>query len=520
MVPSSPLISHFALDALCDHLVAVSKGQIDRLIINVPPGMAKSSIVAVLWPIWEWTWRPIIQWLFATYTKSLTFRDAGRRRDLIKNPWYQARWGNVFQITKEGVEFLINDHAGHMYSTSTGGTTTGWRGDRLVLDDPQDPKGAESEVKRQTTIDWLTREWPTRVNRGSKFNAQVLIQQRLHELDATGLYLKNQGWVHLKIPLEYKGERVITPIYEEPRTEPDEIISEDIYPRESAEDLKRTLGPYGTAGQLQQEPAPTEGGIIKAKWFREYEPIVKDGRLVAIGLDGRQFQIADAIRFSTVDPAVTEKEAGEKKTADPDFTAIGAWACWGIYHHGRAVPLIALLDVVHDRLEGPDIPGKMDMLHRIWNFAVIGVETIGFAKSVFQHARRQGLPVREINTSNDPEALFKMDKDKVARALAATVLMADGRFALPTYAPWLAEYRKELLFFPNAAHDDYVDMTSSATAIAERLPVHQSVYSGYERVQHAGENVQQPDPTRDMMGGYNPTMRRGNQLPPGYGQRR
>lgn len=457
LVPSTPLTWHFAMEAICEHLQAVSAGQIDRLIINVPPGMAKSTLVAVLWPCWEWTSSPEIQWLFATYRTNLTFRDADKRRDLIKSEWYQERFNRKFQITGVGIEYLKNSAKGFMYSTSTGGETTGWRGDRLILDDPQDPKGAESDLKRESTIEWLTRTWPSRMNLNSAHKGRVLIQQRLHEMDATGLYLRNGGWEHLKIPLEYTGTKYFTSLgWSDPREKKDEVISEAIYPKKDRDQLKRDLGPYGIAGQLQQEPAPMEGGLIKAAWIRNYT-VVND--LYDVG--DYQLNPWTCLRFCTVDPAITEKDL--ENQSDPDYTVMAAWM---VFESTRG-PIVCLLDLIRERMEGPEIIQKLTAFHKHWKFSVIGIETIAFQKMLSHYAKREGLPIREISQKED--ALYRIDKDKTARALSATPLMADGRFYVPTYAPWLADYIKELLIFPNSAHDDQMDVTAYGITIGEKL---------------------------------------------------
>lgn len=493
IVPATPLIEHFALDAICDHLQAVSAGQIKKLIINVPPGMAKSTLVATLWPVWEWTQHPEVQWLFATYANNLSYRDAARRRDIVKNPWYQERWGSKVQITQEGVEFLKNFVQGHMFSTSTGGQTLGWRGDRLVLDDPQDPKGAESDIKRESTIEWLTRTWPTRVNRGSKYAAEVLIQQRLHENDASGLYLKMGGWEHLKIPLQYKGKTFSTSRYSDPRTIHGQIISEAIYPPQATEELKRLLGPYGEAGQLDQEPAPLGGGIIKTHWLKPWVWSSQQPGHIAVDDGGAQkveyhFDPWKCFRFITVDPAIGDKElvggANKKKLLDPDYTVI---ACWCVFSSTRG-PILVLLDLFRDRIEGPDIDTEITKMHNQWKSSVIAVETIAFQKRIFQELSRKSYPVREICTRNDDDVLYRIDQDKVARAVAATPLLADGRFFIPWNVPWAPDYINELTTFPNAAHDDCVDATSFGVAIA--LKIAKMGYSYYDALSHQKQNAQ------------------------------
>jgi predicted phage terminase large subunit-like protein len=503
LVPGTPLVEHFAFDAICEHLEAVSRGQIKKLIINVPPGMAKSTLVAVLWPCWEWTWRPTVQWLFATYAKDLTFRDASKRRDFMSDQWYTDRFGEAFELSKEGVQELRNSRMGHMFSTSTGGQTTGWRGDRLVLDDPQDPKGAESDIKRASTIEWLTRTWPTRINAGSSFAAEILIQQRLHEQDATGLYLKAGGWDHLKIPLEYTGKKYSTSIgATDPREGANQSISERLYPPAHVVSLKKALGPYGVAGQLQQEPAPAEGGIIKRAWIERF--YTREGEYLEI--PDYKFRPRDHFVFVTLDPAVTKDEIEDQ--TDPDYTCMGVWCCM----QTTGGPVLCLLDRTRERLEGPDIIPKLEEVCKVWHPALVAIETVAFQKSIFQQAKRKGIPCREMSTKED--ALIRIDGDKVARAYAATPLMADGRFFVPPYAPWLPEYIQELTSFPNAAHDDQVDMTTYACAIA--LKVEQYAGRTYDgggeetRVSQERDDDAPPDPLAgwkpqvDGMAGYKP----------------
>jgi len=472
LIPYQPLVEHFAFGAVCEHLEAVTRGQIKNLIMNVPPGMAKSTLTAVLWPCWEWIFQPSVRWLFATYSLDLTYRDARRRRDLIAEKWYRDRWGTSYSMIGTGVEFVQNDKQGYMFSTSTGGQTTGWRGDRLVLDDPQDPKGAESDVKRESTIEWLTRTWPTRIDQVSKYSAKVLIQQRLHEMDATGLYLKSGDWTHLKIPLEYTGTTYSTPIYTDPRKVVGETISADIYPLKATESLKKTLGPYGTAGQLQQEPAPMEGGLIKRAWIRHYEDDKAQKRLIIREANGDVEYSIDpwnCLRFCTVDPAITEKDL--ESQLDPDYTIMASWA---VFQSTRG-PMVLLLDLIRERMEGPEIISRLEAFHAHWKFAVIGVESIAFQKMIVQYAKRKALPVREIGQKED--SLYRIDKDKTSRALSATPLMADRLFYVPTYASWLGDYINELILFPNAAHDDQMDVTAYAVAIAQKLKAWQNTTS-------------------------------------------
>lgn len=402
-----------------------------------------------------------------------------RRRDnVILSKWFQDRFGSAFQLS--GVPNLkhlfTNDRGGHMFSSSTGGQVTGYGGKYLVLDDPHDPKGAESDIKRETTSEWLKLTWPSRLD-PVPGAAEVVIMQRLHENDATGLYLRDQSdCVHLKIPMEYRGQKNPTVLgYQDPRTQPGELLSPDLYGRTRVDELKRQLGPYGAAGQLDQEPAPAEGGIIKRAWIRSYEGGVPSLD-TWIELPGFcRFRPIEHFRFCTIDPATSDKEITKAgKLADPDSFVIAAWALVGTTRG----PVLVCLDMIVDHLEGPDQEPKIQAMHDAWKFALIGVESVGFQLSLFQRLKRRGLPVRELSKSED--AVYRIDGDKTARAYAATPLMADGRFFVPTYAPWLGEAIKQITCYPNVAHDDILDAATYAVALAGIIGPQLGRVSDYE----------------------------------------
>jgi predicted phage terminase large subunit-like protein len=213
-----------------------------------------------------------------------------------------------------------------------------------------------------------------------------------------------------------------------------------------------------------QDPSPLGGGIIKSAWLKPWSYNAQ--RYCVLGDSGATFDPKRGLRFCTVDLAFTEKEIGEKKQDDPDYTVFAAWYA---FSSGKGFPILVLLDLLRDRMEGPDILEKLKGFHEHWNFQVIGFESVAAQKALFQYAKKMQLPVREISTKKDPAALFTIDGDKLARVVAATPLMAMGHFYVPAYAPWLVEYIQEITRFPNAAHDDQADVTAYAVPIAQKL---------------------------------------------------
>jgi hypothetical protein len=145
--PATEFVSGWHLDAICEHLEAVTRGQIHRLLISVPPRHMKSLAVSVFWPCWEWITHPERRWLFCSYAAGLAIRDSVKCRRMVESPWYRRRWGDRFALTSDQNEKsrFENDKAGNRIAIGVGGAATGEGGDRLVVDDPHNVREAPSE---------------------------------------------------------------------------------------------------------------------------------------------------------------------------------------------------------------------------------------------------------------------------------------------------------------------------------------------------------------------------------------
>ena len=135
--PSTDYIHGWHVDVICEHLEAVTDGQIKNLIINVPPGMMKSLLVSVLWPTWDWIKHPHRRFLTASYAQQLATRDAVKSRNVIQSQWYQERWGDKFELSADQNQKTRyeNSERGIRVALSVGGAVTGERGDIRILDD-------------------------------------------------------------------------------------------------------------------------------------------------------------------------------------------------------------------------------------------------------------------------------------------------------------------------------------------------------------------------------------------------
>lgn len=476
-VEPDPLTWGWHMDAICEHLEAVTAGEIENLLVNVPPGCSKSTIVSVMWPTWEWADRPAGRWFFASYDQELSTRDSLKCRNLIKSPWYQARFRHAYQLSGDQKlkTHFSNDKKGWRIASSVGGHGMGEHPDRIVVDDPHNTKQAESDVQRLATIRWWTQQMSTRgIARGVR---RVIIMQRLHEGDLSAQVLEEGGFVHLMLPMRYEPRRRCvtswttesgeTKRFEDPRKDEGELLAPDRYPEAVVEKLEKRLGPYGRAGQLQQRPAPEEGGLIRRAWFRFWAP--KGSDLGPVRDDkGREYQV---VELPAPDKLIQSWDMAVKKVADairkgkqPDPYAGGVFQ--------RTGADVFLLDRVNDRMDINEAAKAVVDMTKRWPSAVTKlVEDKGNGPAVMQLLRGRiagFLAVTPEGSKAHRVARAAMSQDDRDARVAGTMvaLISAGNFYVPhpAIAPWVWAYINNLCTFPNAEHDDDVDMTSQALA--------------------------------------------------------
>jgi predicted phage terminase large subunit-like protein len=416
------------IDVMVDHLEGVRLGQIPGLIINVPPGHSKSVLCSILWPAWLWIQNPHWRFITATYAAGLSTRDAIKMRELVTSDWYQGHWGKrvaIDPVRDTQVDFWTTQR-GQRFSTSTGGTLTGQHAHVQLIDDPLNAVDASSAASRTRANEWLSQALSSRWVPGNPTRF-VLIMQRLHEEDPTGYLLKQGGYEHLCLRAEYEPGIYSTSRGEyEWRQEPGEILWPELYPRARIDALKRALGSYGTAGQLQQRPAPAEGGLLKrANWQRfdpRYPP--KFDKVI---------QSWD-LRFKR-----TTSEQ-DRKGPRGDYVV-------GVVL-GKAGANIYLLDVVRGLWGFGDSKAELLKLSAKWPQA--------YAKLVENKANGPAL-VDDLGGQVQGLKLVEPQGDKLQRVEAIAPLHEAFNLYLPSDAPWLAAFEDECASFPNGAHDDQLD---------------------------------------------------------------
>jgi len=453
--PATVFVEGWAIEAICEHLEAVTAGKITRLLINVPPGSMKSLLVNVFWPAWEWaTGKAHLRYVTFSYAAHLTERDNRRFRDVIQSAHFQRLFGGRFLLKKAGEELVNNDKTGFKLASSIGGVGTGERGDRVLLDDPHNVADGESEKIRESTVEWFSSAMSNRLNDMSK-SAIVVVMQRVHQADVSGFILsKDLGYEHLCIPAEFVGTRASkTSIgWRDPRTKDGELFWPERFPPDVLATMRK-LGDWFYSSQYQQDPVPAGGGIIKAAdWKRFGEKIYPSFDYVV----------------GSVDTAYTEKQEN-----DPS-----AMTVWGVYEdHG--VKRAMLIYAWEKRLElhgrpVKTVPGesKKDYRERAmpsWGLVEhiadtcqrFGVDTLLVESKASGHSVAQEM--RRLY-SHEPWGVRLVDpksQDKVARLWSVQHLFADGLVSAP-HTTWAQMVINQVAAFPKAEHDDLTDTTSMA----------------------------------------------------------
>ena len=205
--PHTPFVPGWHIDAIIEHLEAVTRGEIRNLLINVPPRHMKSLLVSVFWPAWEWIQHPERRWLFSSYAATLSIRDSVKCR-------HADRVALVSELL--GRPVCSGERPEHENADSTTTAPAIASPPRWAERQPAKAATASSATIRTTfkrpnrirfaraTLDWFDVVMSTRVN-DPRTAAKVVVMQRCHQQDLSGHLLEQGGWEHLCLPAEYEG---------------------------------------------------------------------------------------------------------------------------------------------------------------------------------------------------------------------------------------------------------------------------------------------------------------------------
>ena len=427
--PAAVFKPNWHIDAVCDHLTAVTSGEINRLLINVPPGTMKSLLASVMWQAWEWgpMGRPSTRYLSTSFNDGPVTRDTRKTRDLIWSEWYQALWPEV-KLIRVGETSFANSKTGTREGVAFRSLTS-QRGDRLTIDDPHSTESAESDTDRATTTRMFREGAQNRLN-DQKKSAIVCIMQRLHPNDVSGVIEQyRMNYCRLMLPMEYDPKRAfVNGIgFRDPRQQDGELLDPVRFPQDVLDKLKNDLGPHAYAGQYQQRPSNREGGMFKRHWFKIVDAVPAEAKRAV-----RRWDLAASLPKPGSDPDWT---AGVKMLTDGRRYYISDVAHFreSALAVRAAIRNHACMDGAACKIVVPQDPGQA------------GKDQ---AESII--AENVGFNIRAVRETGD----------KGTRAEPLAAQMEAGNVYL-LRAAWNEKFIDELCSFP-IGHDDMLDASAGA----------------------------------------------------------
>lgn len=419
----SRLKMNWHLDALAHQLDQVVKGKTLRLLALMPPRNLKSIMISVLWVAWVLGRDPHHRFVCASYALPLAGKHASDCRTLMETAWYRSVFpGTIIKKGRGALYDFETTRGGGRLTTSVTGTLTGRGGDTIIIDDPIKPDEAMSEVTRDNTNEWFRTTLASRLNDKER-GAIIIVMQRLHQYDLPGMLLERGGWTAFSMPAIAEQDEIIR--LQRGRTHrrrEGDVLHPAHEGLAALMRQKHDMGSANFAAQYQQKPVPAEGNIVKAKWLIPYAELPETGRIVQ------------------------SWDTASKEGVLNDYSVcITAWV------DGQRVYVI---DVMRAKLEYYKVRQSSIDLARQHQAKVILIEDASSGQALISSLRHEEPQGVVLPTARRPVG------DKVTRMSAASAMIERGQLMLPANAPWLAEFKHEVLGFPSVPKDDQVDALS------------------------------------------------------------
>ncbi len=418
--PGAPFLPNWHINLIAEYLDAVEKGEITRLIINMPPRSLKSLCVSIAWPAWLLGHDPTRRILAASYSSSLSLKHSIDCRHLMQAGWYRQLFADARILQGENQQRkFVTSLRGYRYATSVGGSLTGEGGDFLIIDDPLNPQQAARRIYRERVNQWFDATMSSRLD-DKKRGVMVLVMQRLHAQDLSGHLLSRGGWEHLCLPGVIQAGRVFALGDIMKEFGRDGVLHPDRENNALIERACADLGSHAFAAQYLQDPMAEQGLIIRHEWLRRYN-----------------------VPPHAVVRYVQSWDTGIKAGLKNDASACLTFAQTETAHY--------LLHAKVFRLEYPDMKRAFHNIAEQWRPHAILIEDKGSGQQLLQDMRRE---------ASYPLIPIVPKQDKVSRLVSVSPMVEAGRLLLPENASWLAAFEQELLAFPAGSHDDQVDALS------------------------------------------------------------
>jgi predicted phage terminase large subunit-like protein len=451
------------MHAVCVHLQAWALGEIDLLLINLPPGLGKSILTSVLLPAWIWARDPSEPMMFGSYSEDPSERDSDRNRRLVGSEWYQRLFvRGQWSIRKDTIDYWDNSAGGSRIIVTRTGRGTGFRGRRIVVDDGIKVAEGHSEAALTSTIEWISQTLWTRNLPGEPVR-MCIIGQRVVDGDPSGWAMGTGKFVHVCLPAEYEPDRHCTTkvIDEETglpwtdwRTEQDELLCPELHDREYLAGQKDILA-SGYPAQYAQDPVDPKAAMFPRSgwrfWRYDDEPEAPEQR-------PKGCYKGPAVVLPRLEELriVVSMDAAFKKNPTTDRVSITVWARRIRQKVGRF-----LLDRRTRQMSFTESLRELKAICDDWpTYHAALVEEKANGSAIVDVLKEEG----SVDRLNPPSAreLVNPTDDKKTRAAAGAPEQQNGEWYLHDGAPYLGEFILEHERFPKGKKDDDVDSTSQA----------------------------------------------------------
>jgi predicted phage terminase large subunit-like protein len=412
-------------EIMADAFERVARGELKRLIINMPPRHTKSEFASYLLPAWFLGQYPDKKIIQTAHTAELAVGFGRKVRNLVNSKDFKRIFPDVsLQSDSKAAGRWNTNKGGEYFAIGVGGAVTGKGADLLIIDDPHsEQEGASADVNVfNRTYEWYTSGPRQRLQPNGSI---VVVMTRWHQKDLTGKVVdasvKRGGsdqWEVIELPAILPSGK---PLWSQ------------FWSLKELESLKAELPSSKWMAQYQQDPTAEEGALVKREWWKEWE-----------------YQEPPQCEF-----IIQSWDTAFLKSERADYSAC---TTWGVFYReseedGRYAPQIILLDAHKERLEFPELKKVAMDKYSFYKPDAFIVEAKAAGMPLIFELRQMGIPVQEYTPSRG--------NDKISRVNAVSDLFASGVVWAPQ-TRWAEEVIEEFAAFPNAEHDDLVDSSTQA----------------------------------------------------------
>ena len=404
---------------ISEKLERVAKGELKRLIINMPPRHTKSEFASYLFPAWMIGKNPAMKIIQATHTTELAV-GFGRK---VKNLLERDEYLEIFPDAKLAVDSKASGRwdtarGGMYYAVGVGSNLAGRGADLCIIDDPHSEQTAMSNTGFDDAWDWYTGGPRQRLQPGG---AIIVVMTRWSEKDLTGQLTRSMArdpladqWEIVEFPMELPSGDACWPEY---------------WSKEDLTAVKASIPVSKWNAQYQQNPTGDETSILKREWWNLWEK--------------KQVPALEYV-IQSYDTAFTKKETA-------DFSAITTWGVF--YPNESGTPNLILLDSQKGRWDFPELKQVAFDLYKFWDPETVIIEAKATGVPLTHELRNMGIPVVNFTPSRG--------NDKLSRVHSVAPLFESGMIWAPEET-WAEELIEECAAFPNGEYDDLVDSTTQA----------------------------------------------------------